>query len=852
MATYEQFQQQSESNKIGLARVDAAKRLLGWTLDSGSIYQIGFADSSVIVKVIDSDSELTEVGSKGAITPGTYFFDRTADTLFLETASSSDPNDSFIGITFRLFFATESVIAPHDLSTGFEVSWEPLLRPLSKYGVRLNTADQTGQALEGSGSVAFFNEQEYWRPRYDKYFFENKLCEIYSWSNEIDITEAKLLYRGRVISKSYSPTSVSFGLKDIINQLRASPPLGRMQDVSGARLPDGLLEAFQRRIYGYKFGYRPTNIDQVLDGYPLSGTLSATTGSTTVTGVGTSFLNDLSPDDELILDGIDDSVTVESVQSDTSLTLSQEFEETTVSGVSYSVDPELSKRYTDRTHFVSGDTLAEPATTVTTALNRLIFDVASTDGFRAGDPIIVNGEERTLLRISDNTFRVTVAFSSLPSGAVTRPSFSNVRINNTLLFRNTDYTVPASNDRIVLDELAEFNNTKIKTLSPGSITMTSGSRAVTGSSTNFLVLNPGDWLRVKGASTNTFFEILQVNSETSLDLRIASDTTASGSADLRQPNYYTEGVDALSCDVIGKTDDGTKTGALLTKPAEIVQDILESVSISASDIDASSFTTANDLVEYRLGLAIPDNFNDKSVPKSRDLINRVNESAFGALVQDEDYKLAYRVLSPGRVLEDVQVDETQALKFTVQSKSDRILKTAFINYDQREYDPFTGGASFVTASSTSDIASFLAETENTATKDTLLVDENDAQTVAERLRFIREVSSSIVKFTTKLQTARLQVTDIIKFTHPKLYERFGSTNNEKLGAIQSLKKSSSEVDLELDDLGNAFNRSYTITEDAAVDFDTSSSEQKAVNGFITDESGLIDNDADTTGLYLIY
>ncbi len=523
-----------------------------------------------------------------------------------------------------------------------------------------------------------------------------------------------------------------------------------------------------------------------------------------------------------------------------------------MSGATFSVDPELSKRYINRTHFVSGDTLAEPSTTVTSATNLLIFDVASTDGFRPGDPVIVNGEERTILRISDSTFRVTVAFSSTPSGTVTRPSFSNVRINNTLLTRDTDYTVPASNDRIVLDELAEFNVAKIKTLSPGTVSMTSSSRAVTGTGTNFLVLQPGDWLRVKGASTNTFFEILQVNSETSLDLRVASDTTASGTADLKTPNVYTEGVDVLSCDVIGKTDDGTKTGTLLTKPAEIVEDILNSVNISASDIDSASFSTANDLVEYRLGLAIPDNFNDKKVPKARDLINRVNESAFGALVQDEDYKLAYRVLSPGRVLEDTEIDETETLSFSVQSKSDRILKTAFINYAFKEYDPLTGDESFVTASSTSDIASFLAETENTATKDTLLIDENDAQTIAERLRFVRELSSSIVKFRTKLQTARLQVTDIIKFSHPKLYERFGSTNNEKIAAIQSLKKSSSEVELELDDLGNTFNRSYTITENTASAFDSAADAQKAVNGFITDDSGLIDNDSDTTGLYLIY
>lgn len=852
MTTYAQFQNQSESNKVGLARVDAAKRLLGWALDTGSIYKIPFTESSVITRITDTGVDLTQVTSYGAIVAGSYFLDRADNILYLRTSGSTDPNETFIGVVFRLFFATEPVIAPYDLSAGFDVEWLPVLRPLSTFGVRLNNADQTGQAIEGSGTISFYNDMNFWRGVYDKYFFENKLCEIFSWSNSLPITEAELIYRGRVQGKSYSQDAVSFSLKDIINQLRASPVLSRIGEISGVRAPDGLLEAFQRRIYGYKSGFRPTNIDQVLDSYPLDGTVSITTGSTALTGVGTSFLNDLSPDDEIFIDGLTDPLTVESISSDTSLTVSDALEEGSVTGASFSVKPELSKRYMNRIHFVSGDVLSQPITTVVSSLNNLIFTVADSTGFRAGDPIIVNSEERTILRVSNNKIRVTVSFSALPTGSVTRPSFSNVRINNTLLFRTDDFTVPVTNDRIVLTELAEFNRAKIKTLTPGTISMTNGSRTVTGTGTDFLILKPGDWLRVKGASTNTFFEILQINSATSLNLRIASDTTASGSADLKTPAYYTEGVDVLTCDVIGKTDDGLSTGTFLSKPAQIVRDILKTVGVNAADVNDTSFDTADELVSYRLGLVIPDDFNSKAVPKARDLINRVNESTFSALVQNEDYKLEMRVLAPGRVLEDISVDETDALSFSIDSKSDRIIKTAFINFNQKEYDPLTQDESFETVSSDSQIAQFLAETDNTVTKDTLLIDQADAQTVAERLRFIREVSSSTVRFRTKLKTARLQVTDIIKFSHPKLYERFGSTQTEKLGAIQSLKKSPTEVELEIDDLGNAFNRSYTITEDSASAHGSADINDLSVNGFITDESGLIDNNPDTTGLYLIY
>ena len=852
MATYEQFQQQSSSNKTGLAKVNAAKRLLGWTLDSGAIYSIPFDASPVIVKITDAGSLLTSVASKGAITSATYFLDRSTKTLFLETSGGDPPNDSFIACTFTLFFATEPVNAPFDLSAGFEVSWLPLLNPVSRFGVKLNSADQTGQALEGSGSISFKNEQGYFKSRYDKLFFENKLCQIFSWSKDLDITEAKLIYKGRIVTKSYSEENVSFGLRDIVHQLRVSPPLAKIGDLPGVRVPDGLREAFQRRIYGYKFGFRTTNIDQSLDAFPLVGTLAISTGSTTLTGTGTAFLTDLSPGDDIIIDGIEDAVTVESIQSDTSLTLSADFDENTLTVSTFSVNPELSKRYINRIHFVSGDTLAEPSTTVSTTEGLTIFNVVSAAGFREGDPIIVNGEERTILRLSGLTVRVSVAFSSTPTGSVVRPSFANIRINNTLLFRDRDYTVPASNDRIVLTTTAERNVARLKTLFPGTISMTSASRAVTGTGTNFLTLLPGDWIRVKGASTNTFHEILQVISETSLDLRVGSDTTASGSADLKNPNVYTEDEDVLTCDVIGKTDDGTKSGNFAITASDIVRDILRSVVVADFDINETSFAEANELVESRLGLAIPNTFNSKSIPKSRDLINLVNQSVFGALVQNEDHKFEYKVLAPGRVLEDLKIDETQTLSFSVQSKSDRIIKTAFINYDKKEYDPLTAGESFSSVSSTSDVASFLAETENTVTKETLLIDLRDAKVIAQRLRFIREVSSSVVKLKTKLQTARLQVTDIIQFTNPKLYERFGSQDNIKVAAIQSLKKSATDVEIELDDLGNSFSRAFTITENTAPDFGAASQDQMLVNGYITDNSGLIDNDPETEGLYLIF
>lgn len=160
--TYSDYQAQISSQKIVLATVNAAKRLMGWELHSGSIYKITSFNFPVIVSIKDSATALTEVSDLASVVAGTFFHDRDNSILYLETSDSANPNSKFMVMVFKNFYSNVPVHAPNDLSTGFEVEWLPIIKASSAFGVELDNQEQLGLAIEGSGSLTFFNDRDYW------------------------------------------------------------------------------------------------------------------------------------------------------------------------------------------------------------------------------------------------------------------------------------------------------------------------------------------------------------------------------------------------------------------------------------------------------------------------------------------------------------------------------------------------------------------------------------------------------------------------------------------------------------------------------------------------------------------
>jgi hypothetical protein len=852
MATYSDFQNEENSEKLGLAILHASRRLKGWVLDSGSIYTIAFDE--VIDNVEDSGVALSSVASIPALVAGSFYHDRTNSLLYLWASDSSNPNGLFIAVEFKLFFATATVEAANDLSAGFDVSWLPLLQPVSNFGVNLDSQNQLGNAIEGAGTVSFNNDQSYWSSRFDKFYFENHKCFIYSWNRNLDITEAKIIYRGRVQGKSYSPGRVSFQLKDFINELRAPVPLVDMGDIAGAVIQTSQVNVKARKLYGYNFGIRPFNIDQnVNDQFDLTGTVSATSGSDTVTGSGTSFLSELSPDDNLLIANDTDEVTVASIQSDTSLTLTDPYDEETKTGALVKVTPDLPKRFSNRVHLVASHALRKPSTTITSVFGFLAFDVVDATDFVEGDPVKVGSDNSFVDRVSGNRIFLSLSLTTFPSVGTTveRVPVNNVRINMDLLVNTRDYSIDSTGpSKITLTDLAEFNIARIRVVSGTSVTFTDTLRAVTGSGTLFLTqLKPGDWIRASGESD--FFEILQINSDTSLDLRTASTYTATASGQYKAPEIFVEGESVLSLDSIGISVDGTESGTLLKKGPEIVKDLLKSVSLVDADLDLTSFTDAQELTDARLGIAIPERVSGTRAPKVRDVVDKVNKSIFGSLIQNKEFLLKYNILRPVKS-SSLELGDKDVLSFTLQNKADKIVKKVVIESKPLEYNFATGDSSFTESTTTSEESCFLAKTEKQFTQDTYLVDASDGQILSDRMSFLFSIGSNVIKLNLKLQGARKEVGDPIVLNHSKLFQRFGSTDSRKVLAVQGAFKSATDSRLELEDLANAFTRCAAYTDDGHNDFDTSSDSEKALAGYWTDVFGLINNDTETCSLNLYW
>lgn len=851
MNTYQDYQSEPSSEKIGLVVLNCSVLSRGWAVYSGSVYRIPF--TRIIRSVEDSGVALTPVASIGLVTAGKYYHDRSAGYLYLRTSDSVNPNGKYIVIESSLFFSNVTVSAPYDLATGTEVNWLPMLSGTSDFGVGLDNQNQFGLAIEGAGKVELINDSDFWSPIYDKVTFENKPCLIYSWNRNLPITEAKLIYRGLVERKSWSSKSISFSLKDTLSELRGAVQLADLGDHAGTVETKNRLQK-QRLVYGHVYGHRPQCIDESVDGlYQLTGAVTIAGGSVTVTGSGTAFLSELSPDDQVKFGDDTQSYSIESITSDTVLTLTDSFVGAGGSGLALKIYNGSSKRFFNRSWLVAGHALCEPSTTVVLASTLAWADVVDATDFSPGDLIMVGSEMTRVGHISFNRIFWSSNLTNIPavSAIVKRIAVSRAWIGSRELVYSRDYTVNASTGVVDIDPLAEFNVAPILAIKGTSITLTNTSRAVTGVGTSFeSQIKPGDWVKVYGQAE--YFEVSSVESDTALTLKTASTYTATGDGYFKHPNYLGTTAAELSVDCLGKTDTGLSSGALLATGPAIVQDLLYNVGFSASDLDLPSFSESSQINPAEIGLAIPSKYSETKSPKVRDVINKINQSILGSLIQTADFKLKYSVISPKRSNTAAKFYERDVLSFKINSDSSKIVKTVRVNYIPREFDQSAGQSTVSQSYYASTAGQYLVKTSKEYVLDSLLVTSDAADIMASRLGMLFNVASSVVKIDTKLRASQFEVNDLVELTHEKLYERIGTTLKTKVAAVNSIKKSIFDSSFDLEDLSNAYSRCGVITTNGYNDWVTATELERIYAGFITDNYGMQSNDPDTFGVSLIW
>lgn len=858
MNTYNDFKNSVSSQKIVLATLDASKRLVAWTNHSGSIYKKVNQVYPVIVALKYQSNALTQVYSLASMVAGSFFNDTTNNIIYIWLSDSSNPDNKFIFVTFRKFYSNIPVDLPHDLNTGFELPWEPSIAETSKFGVEIDTINQQSEAIEGSGSLTLYNDQTWWPANFDKLFFDNHECSIYSYNKSISATESKLLFRGKVESKSYAPDKISFKLKDLISTLRDAVPLTDNSSLVPTYRPSlSHYKAKRRMIFGRLKGFLPTNIDQVIDSrYPLTGTIVATGGSTTVTGTGTLFMTELYPDDRLDINGT--LYTIGDITSNTSLELTENFSSATTGSLSVNLLPSGRKRYINRIWSLAGHQLCQPVPTTLAGSSASLLVLTSTENIYAGDRIYVgplgSGE---LVRVDEvvnqSLLRLSTSLTTYPQTGtlVTRFCVQNVRIDGTELLPWRDFTVDPVNAIMTLRDTAEENAGEVRN-SLQQANFTNGSNIVTnhGSTSFKSSFYPGYIIRPSGQAQ--WYQIMSVIDDVTLKLssNFVGTSTPAGAYIQYKSLIFDVSENKMSCEILGRTVDGLSSSPLITTGPDIVKTLLQDAGLTNS-IDLASFNGANAYASEEIAFAIPEKFENTALPIYRDVISNVNKNIFGILYQTNEFKLGYDILRPSNPVGSLKLEEADIVDFNFDSTNKNMVKTVKVNYLKKEYDTDNKESSFLQVENISDIASYIINTNKEKIIESYLVNEVDAQRLANRWGFLLEFSSNTLTVTTKLQTIEVEINDIIDVSHRKLFERFGGTSSRKLMSVQRVDKSGSEVELELVDLSNAFNRIGLIT-NGTTTWANSDEETKIYTGYISDDNGMIDNDESSFYVNLIW
>lgn len=826
-STYNDYSQRQASQKIVLVWMHALERLVLWTLDSGAIYKRNVGNKFVVA-MFDGTTQLT-AGTSAALNPGEFYYDSQNGDVYIRMSDDSNPQTKDIAGVYRFFFSNSPEILPFDLASGAEVEYEARVNVSPKLKKELDD-EQIGLALEGSSSITLLNADGYFDDLFDTLIWEFKNFVAYSWNPTIPLSEKKKIFEGIVQNKGHNDDAVNFSLKDDLLKLRQDVNL-ELFDTSDGTLSDSVLNTPKRRLYGQFQNAECIPIDNTLEGFALTGTISGDLASSTITGVGTNFLDETSPGDLLVIPLAVETleISIETVVSDTEITVSEPIE-TSFAGVSASNRPERPYRRKNRRFHIAGHKLREPATTITEIVQNNRIRVADTTDFFADDLIDVNGEDQFIKRIVGDVLVLKQNLQSIPSVSdpVTKNPVSRVFIRETEAFINRDWTlINTSTDAIlVFNDLAEFNIAKTRGIL-GTFDFQNGSKTVSVTGIDALnELRPRDWIRSKDVSHTTWYEILSVQ-ESEVELRVAyAGANFNGDAQRKNVEYINDET-LITVDCIGKE----LSGVWQKTASDAVRDLVEN-DAGLTNVDSTSFDTAKIEAPYVLSFAIPESPGG-SVPKIRDAISTINDSVFGSLVNDNDFNVVYQILTPEKP-EDLEViqDDDIVSGPTTNSNNNIVRK---ITAQYRPFvDRFKSEDTFLEYEFTNDFVDKFVGATETLEKTLYLFDTNAAETIAERYALYNSLSQANVTVTTKLNLMLKNLNDKIYLNMDRLYKRFGNRDNRKIGILNSIQKDGADVRATFIDLGNVFNRVMSIAPDAANDFTGASDDEKIRNGYIVD------------------
>lgn len=308
--TREDYINATTSEKITLVHLSAATQVFNFT-------DLGSNRYSKQSKYIITDIKGFTQTNNTLVDIGEWYFDIPNKILYIGT--DQDISTTKIVATIRLFFSDAPVKSTWNLQDNEqEVEYDArvLSNPTFKSSVG---TDQKGSSLTNSGTLKLENNDGYFDDIFDFLVFENKEVIVYSWNRYLKPSEKQILFKGNIYNKSFTSESVSFQIKDAYTRIEESISLIQYTELDN--VSNKYLNQYKRRIYGKVNELLVRSVDQVANGYTLTGTVSTNiSADANVTGLGTLFTTELVVNDNIEIDS--QEFKVESISNNTTMVIS--------------------------------------------------------------------------------------------------------------------------------------------------------------------------------------------------------------------------------------------------------------------------------------------------------------------------------------------------------------------------------------------------------------------------------------------------------------------------------------------------------------------------------------------------
>lgn len=845
--TRAKFINAQSSEKIILAHVQGRARLYNWTIHSGDIYVK--IVPHFVVGLKQDDLALSSVSSIGAITEGTFFYDSLEGKLYAHFSTNANPVDLDAIVSYRFFYSSRNLTATYDLTDlSAHVQYNGRIQSSPGYSHAVGI-DEKLTSIIGTGTLKLKNGDGALDPIFESIIFENQPVEIYSWNPDLSYSLAKIIYRGRITNKAFTTEDVSFKLKDTMFDLEQSLPMSVYDD--NDQVNDNIKGRYKRWLYGRVDGLQLQSINQLGIGYNLTGTVSAGVIDETLTGVGTLFLSEASPGDTLTIDT--QEFEIQSIQSDTQLTLN-DVPEFGFSSKTALLKPEISTTNRNREYFIADHSCAQFQTTVTAIVQLNRIQLASTGTLKPGDFLdFVTGERHEIRNIAPNN--VVVLQTSLTvfppiSSVVTREPVQRVYKDGKLIPASF-YTISnIGSCKITFGSDLEFNLAKAQNILI-SLVWTNGSRVLTTSDNVNLAdyLSTRDYIRPMATAYTTYYEILSVNEQT-IELREPfNEATITDTITAKLPDYLTDS-SIVSAQVLGKTEDGTSTGNWIQTSAQAVRDILSELNINDDLIDQASFDQSSLDADALISLALPLSSTGKAV-KGKEAVDKLNEAVYGSLTLNKDLKLKYQILQNTVSLDPFIIRDEALIDWKISSTNGKAFRTAVVRYQHKDVDPVSLEAGTSVATYDSDFIKNYLETSKQDEFDLRIYESDHANIMAQRYIYFNRLGRTDININSDLRLEDLEIGAVVQIELNRMFKRYGSNDNKRIGIIISKKVTGKTISLEISDLGNTFNSTAIIAPNTTNDYANATDDEKLRYGFITNAEGIVEEDEITANINLI-